>query len=87
MDSSSVFWIAAFVISAAAVWLTVPRQQTWFRGCALLCLLASFALAAAGYSWSSLAAQLLCMKVTFTAWHQRCLWMASLRNKLQPPAK
>lgn len=87
MNGNAYFWVAAVVISGGAVWLTVSWQQAWFRGCALVCLLASFILAARGYPWPSLAAQMLCMLITAAAWHQRCLWMAARQNRTNRPVK
>jgi hypothetical protein len=66
--------LAAAALTLAVIWLTVPQQQIWFRRLALLLWAFSSMFSVHGYGWTSLAALLLCMLLTMTAWHQRSQW-------------
>ena len=71
--------VAAAALTLTVIWLTIPKQQIWFRRLTLLLWAFSTTFSVLGYGWPSLWALLLCMLLTMTAWHHRSEWQIKAR--------
>ena len=74
MDITDSFWIASALLHLTAIYVSIRRQQIWFRRSAVLLWLGSASFAANGLWWFALAAQGSSMLLAMTAWHHRAAW-------------
>ncbi|MBK4736197.1 hypothetical protein [Noviherbaspirillum pedocola] len=90
MHISAGFWMVAAALNTTAVWATVPASQSRFRYFALFLILVSVLFAAAGFHWTGILAELLCVVLTNRAWQFRREWERSrprAANAAQIPGK